>query len=59
MITTEEADVLMLEASRPGYGAIEDAEQRGGRIFYFFESGRVGIVDLTTKAVEITAVSPR
>ena len=49
----------MLEASRPGYGAIEDAEQRGGRIFYFFESGRVGIVDLTTKAVEITAVSPR
>ena len=59
MITTQQADEIINRASRPGDGAIEDAEQRGSKAYYFFESGATGIVDLNTKAVTINRSTAR
>ena len=59
MITTQQADELINRASRPGDGAIEDAEQRGTKVYYFFESGATGVVDLNSKLVNINRSGAR
>ena len=49
---------LDVGGKQPGDGAIEDAEQRGSRVFYFFKSGVVGVVDLVTKGVSQPKAEP-
>jgi hypothetical protein len=55
---TTTADELINAASIPSDGAVEDAEERNGKMHYFFESGASGVVDLTTGAVVLHRSDP-
>jgi hypothetical protein len=52
-LTTNQTDELILNATIPEDGAIEDCEVTEDVATYFFESGAVGIVCRITGAVEI------
>jgi hypothetical protein len=52
-LTTNQTDEIILHASTPADGAIEDCEETTNAVKYFFESGAVGIVCRVTGSVEI------
>jgi len=54
ILTVEDTDELILAASRPEDGAIEDAEVSPTQVSYFFESDAIGIVSRVTGQVTIT-----
>jgi hypothetical protein len=55
ILSVEAADELILAASRPEDGAVEDCEVERHRESYFFESGATGVVDRVSGAVTIQA----
>ena len=55
LLTTAQTDLLINAASKPEYGAIEDATETATAVTYFFEHGVAGRVHRRTGKVKISS----